>query len=830
MPRYDIKAIKSAAAGRWPEIFAAVASVDPGLFDGLHHPCPKCGGTDRFRFIDPEAGAAICNQCFTTKNGDGLAVIQWLNGCDFNGAVKPVADYLGIKPEKGKKKASPDEYLEFLPWNSTLVGLWCLKKKPIKPEAVEAVGARLARYRGEYTVVAIPIWGPSLREADPVGWVLYRTDGGDLPRGPRGNIEWVKVLLAPGSDQGIITAGMPDKPSSLLWKTEGPTDLLALLSMMPADEPSFAFTTGSGTTEKPLDWIVKLCEGHRVMVVHDADEPGQNGATWLNQRDGRRRPGWCPTLAESAQRVVNVRLPFPIEKTHGPDIRDFFNGGSTYQNLIELIGSAEEFKKSGKDLTAIEEAENDPHRLARINLAQYEGKHGSRLVFWRDEWWKYKSGAYQKIARNDLRSKINAAIREEFVSQWKERRAAGDDDKPVRIVTPSLTTSVIEAMQSMCRVSWNIEMQTVISTREKKNWISMVNGILDLDAVFAGKPAEECLVDHSSDWFSTVKLEYPFESDADCPLWLEYLDRTFEGDQERIDLVQEWAGYLLTPGNPEQKFLAMEGDGGNGKTVFLSAMVAMIGAQNISFVPLEKFGGRFDLYATVGKMANICGDVGDIDRIAEGHLKDFTGGGAMSFDRKGIDPIECIPTAKLMLSWNTRPRFRDRSQGLWRRMLLVPFNRKVPEAEKIAGMATPEWWIRQGEASGILLWAIRGLYRLRRRGYFIQPEASLEAIGDYQKEANPALEFFEDHIERASESYVKAEWLYRVYHHWCEKSGVKPLGNRQFGKEVRKQFPEIERKRVPRHQDPSRPWVYEKIKFSSDEVFSLNTEEEKKLF
>lgn len=205
--RYDIHEVKSAASGRWPEIISACATVDPGIFDGSHHPCPKCGGTDRFRFIDQEAGAALCNQCLTSKNGDGLAVIQWLTGRDFAWAIEAVAKHLGIKPKKVKGKPSPADSLEFLPWNPTIVGLWCLKKKPIKPEAVRAVGGQVAKYRDQYTVIAIPVWGPSLREADPVGWVLYRADGGKLPKWTKGSKEpeWVKVKLTLGSKQGIIT-------------------------------------------------------------------------------------------------------------------------------------------------------------------------------------------------------------------------------------------------------------------------------------------------------------------------------------------------------------------------------------------------------------------------------------------------------------------------------------------------------------------------------------------------------------------------------------------------------------------------------------------------
>ena len=74
--RFEVNVLKEAAAGRWPEILAAVAGIGAELLDGRHHACPKCGGKDRFRLIDKETGACFCNKCLDKKNGDGLAVIQ----------------------------------------------------------------------------------------------------------------------------------------------------------------------------------------------------------------------------------------------------------------------------------------------------------------------------------------------------------------------------------------------------------------------------------------------------------------------------------------------------------------------------------------------------------------------------------------------------------------------------------------------------------------------------------------------------------------------------------------------------------------------------------
>lgn len=211
MPRYDIEQVKLAASGRWPEAFSVIAGVSESLFDGSHHGCPKyCapdhGGRDRFRLIDTKAGACLCNQCFKTKNGDGFAVLAWLCDKDFAWALQAVAEHFRVLPMKSSKLVDPAEHLEFLPWSPTLVHLWCMKKKPIKPEAIQAIGGRLARYRGQYIVIAIPVLGPSLESSPPVGWVLYRSDGGDLPKWKKGQSqpEWVKVKLTAGSQKGII--------------------------------------------------------------------------------------------------------------------------------------------------------------------------------------------------------------------------------------------------------------------------------------------------------------------------------------------------------------------------------------------------------------------------------------------------------------------------------------------------------------------------------------------------------------------------------------------------------------------------------------------------
>ena len=336
--RYDLEYVKQCARGRWAEIVSRLGGVDADSLDGQHHPCPtgKCKSQrDAFRFSDLDGnGGAICNQC--GKFGDGFAFLQFLTGKVFAAVLAEVAAHLGIEPETTQSSPAspagstgeaknPAEHLAWMPWSEIQVAIWCLSKPPITPAAVLAAGGRLARYRGQYTVIALPVWGEKLDSdgAEPVGYSLYNVSGGPLPKySPAGgDPEWVKVKLTAGSKPGLIGDLNRLRNATEIWKTEGPSDMLALLSLadLPADHA--VITNANGCGERPPGWWASIIAGRPTRVIHDADEPGQRGATGYTDDRGRRHPGWCEALS-----AANVVLPYAIEPSHGMDLRNFLNG------------------------------------------------------------------------------------------------------------------------------------------------------------------------------------------------------------------------------------------------------------------------------------------------------------------------------------------------------------------------------------------------------------------------------------------------------------------------------------------------------------------------
>jgi putative DNA primase/helicase len=61
---------------------------------------------------------------------------------------------------------------------------------------------------------------------------------------------------------------------------------------------------------------------------------------------------------------------------------------------------------------------------------------------------------------------------------------------------------------------------------------------------------------------------------------------------------------MLLPDTGQQSFLVLEGEGANGKSVYMAGLEAMLGEDNCSHVPLELFGDRFSRTQTLGKLAN----------------------------------------------------------------------------------------------------------------------------------------------------------------------------------------------------------------------------------
>jgi putative DNA primase/helicase len=444
-----------------------------------------------------------------------------------------------------------------------------------------------------------------------------------------------------------------------------------------------------------------------------------------------------------------------------------------------------------------DEAGSDPFRLARAYLdAEGRDDQGRITVrFWRGEWYRYRDGRYAPASDSTISVDLTG-----FIKTYFDENIITDRWGNVLRVGKGLVRNAVNALSAMVVIPDDAEVPVWLSDDVEGPFIAVSNGLLDI-----GNLRDSSTVDvreNSPLWFSTVVLPVSYERGARSKRWSAFLEEIMEGDYERIEFIQEWSGYLLTADTTQQKFVMAEGEGANGKSVLLDVLTSLLGPENVAHVPLEMFGHRFQLTATLGKLANICAEVGQIDRVAEGFLKQFTAGDRMYFDRKNIAAMHAYPTARLILSTNNRPRFRDRSNGLWRRMILLPFSVTIARERQDPLLKEK----LKEELPGILLWALDGLRRLQHRGHFVIPVVCADALKDYQQESNPARVFLDENYIEDTNRSVACSPVYEKYTTWCSDNGFEVLDSRQFGKEVRKAFPKVERVKVGRARH--REWSY----------------------
>jgi P4 family phage/plasmid primase-like protien len=468
---------------------------------------------------------------------------------------------------------------------------------------------------------------------------------------------------------------------------------------------------------------------------------------------------------------------------------------------------------------AVRETQDDPHRLAAIfrRWRPLQVRTGWQLRHWRGQWQVWEGRRYRVLPETELRGEVTRLVKIEF-DRWAKavaRKSDGSKAVTVAKVTAPLVSNVMHALRSEVLISSEDDQPFWVESKDRGPVIALQNGLVDIKGLLAD--GEGVLKPHSPDWFSPVALDYAYDRSATYPQFLTFLDEMFEHDAKRIALVQEWFGYCLIPDTSFQKLLILIGDGANGKTVLLGVLVALLGSSNVSTVPLELFGERFQLATTLGKLANVVAEVGPMTNVAEGFLKSFVAGDPMHFDRKHLSPMTARPTARLIVATNRLPPFADPSSGIWRRLTILPCTASIPPATQDRHLLST----LMKELPGILLWSIDGLRRLRTQERFTEPAMCRDEVSRCRREANPARVFLEEEVVAEVAASIECQKLYSAYRDWCRLHGFMSTNASVFGHHIARVYPVVKRQRSPVSRGVGRPWRYVGIALATNTDVAL---------
>ena len=211
--------------------------------------------------------------------------------------------------------------------------------------------------------------------------------------------------------------------------------------------------------------------------------------------------------------------------------------------------------------------------------------------------------------------------------------------------------------------------------------LGVANGVLDLRKGVLTSVSPELLV--------SKRCNVAYDPDAQCPRFDKFMTEV-QPDAEVRAFLQRFIGYCLSGRVDAQVFVFFYGHGANGKSVFIELMAWLLGdyAHKIQTEMLMQYqrnpqGPSPEIVALKGRRFVYANETEEGRRLADARVKDLTGGDTLTGRVPyGKADITFSPTHKLFIVGNHKPEITDTSSGMWRRVVLVPFDQTIPEAKR----------------------------------------------------------------------------------------------------------------------------------------------------
>lgn len=336
-----------------------------------------------------------------------------------------------------------------------------------------------------------------------------------------------------------------------------------------------------------------------------------------------------------------------------------------------------------------------------------------------------------------------------------------------------------------------IKLKTYVEKAERENlWskIALANCIVDC------KTNE--VLDFSPDYYITryIDVEYnPVIGRSD--ILAQFLNDVTDGNEVKIQKIFEMIGYCLIDRNIFQKAFFLLGPAHTGKSMMLSIIQKLFGAENCSSLTIDDLETTFRAAELANKLCNLQDDI-SVNSVLDGApLKVLVGELPMTVERKYEAPIKLYNTAKFIFSCNEMPTFKDKTDGMYRRLEIIEFNHKIPKDK-----ADPLFFDRIQSDDYVWLFAqsFIAIHKALNARKMIELPESTRAVEQYKTQQNNVLAYVKEanavdpreKVTNKKQSYVNkgVVEVYNEYYNYCLSNNLKPVSRLRFISNISEEF------------------------------------------
>jgi len=349
-------------------------------------------------------------------------------------------------------------------------------------------------------------------------------------------------------------------------------------------------------------------------------------------------------------------------------------------------------------------------------------------------------------------------------------------------------------LSAMLTQSWPHLHHDLEAWNAKPNLFNVENGTLEFDGL------DKKLREHRREDYLTHMAGVAYDENAQCPEFRAFLDRVLppakdeHGNEDRAlqGFVQRALGACLIDSVRDQAMVVFHGGGANGKSTLLNAVARVLGSycmtvavQTLLYSEQSGSSASPDVARLAERPRMIrVSEPEPGAKLSEGGVKSLTGGEPIVARKLHEAPVEFHIVGKIILSCNNRPSIRGGDDGIWRRILLVPWKVQIPPEEQREKGPALEAALER-EAPGILNWLIDGLSDYFERGGLDPPESVLAETLAYRTDSDVIGRFIAECCVKSDGARVDGAELYDAFKAWSKDEGMKePLSANMVGRRL----------------------------------------------
>jgi len=385
------------------------------------------------------------------------------------------------------------------------------------------------------------------------------------------------------------------------------------------------------------------------------------------------------------------------------------------------------------------------------------------------------TGAWRPVAQLDLLKDIQKMNYDRYyMEETKENKRDG--------TTTTKTKYLMMAPRAQNDVATCITRMTFPADKQFEanpgRGIAFPNGYVTVDKdgpkVVGNKPEN----------YATANLPFQYDPHATAPYFEEMLNQLFRDDEDReakkLALAQFYGACLFGRATKFERCFILLGGGSNGKSTFMEVMQDTLFQRTSRSVSPERWDHEYYIASLHGARLNTVSEIPSSDVFGSEKFKLVITGDEQTGRNPTEKPFSFRPLAGHVFSANEMPSTGDVNPGFWRRFLVVPFNRNFTGGKR-ENIKAP---IIDGEAAGVLNWAIKGLVSALINGGYVIPDSHTMAMAEWKRTADAVVDFVESCCEKSETAPTSVAELYEEYKFWALNTGHRVMAAVTFGKRL----------------------------------------------